>query len=159
MPARLNLSGNGVFAPAGGYPLRLWVGGQLMAEGVISKAVTQVTATVYAEAGIADAHLAIYAPPSTSGGADEGRIEDLDPDDATVILKAYQEDALAVGQTETTLTIDMPTNRAPQTYVVRLWVDNLTGLVEDDIDRDADSLTSDETLLPTGVIVTAMAVV
>jgi hypothetical protein len=158
MPTRLNLSGNGILAPAGGYPLRLWAGGQMMAEAVLSKDVTQVTATVYAEAGIADAHLAIYAPPSTSSGSDNGRIEDLDPEDATIILKAYQTDEAAIGQTATTLVLDMPTNRERQTYVLRLWVDNITGLVAEEVDRDIDGLTSDETLIPTGVYVTAMEV-
>ena len=159
MPARLNLTGNGVLVPAGGYPLRLWVGGETMAEGVINKRVTKVSVTVYAEAGVADAHLAIFAPPSTSNGSDEGRIEDLDPDDARVILKAYQADAESVGQTETTLELDIPTNRAPQTYVVRLWVDGITGLVDAEEDRDIDGLTSDEALLPTGVYVTAFEVI
>lgn len=155
MPVKVNLSGNGVLAPPGGYPLRLWSGGQTMIEGVVGKSVTSVSATLYTEAGTADIHLAIYSPPSTAGGADEGRVEDLDPDDATIVLKAYQADAEEVGQTATTLELDMPTNRTPQTYIVRLWVDNVTGRTEDDEDRDDDDLTSDEPLIPTGVIVTA----
>lgn len=159
---RLNLSGNDAFAPAGGYPFRLWQGGQTIAEGVISRRVSSVSATVYAERGTADVHLALYEAPTTitnnTPDADGALVVDLDPDDATVVLKAYQAGADSVGLTETTLTVEVPTNRARQTYVVRLWVDNITGRVADDEDRDADSSVTDEAEIPTGVYVTDMSV-
>jgi hypothetical protein len=161
MPLRLNLSGNALMAPAGGYPFRLWDGGQLMAEGIVTKSVTQVTATLYAESGVADAHMAIFTMPQAVTlsvlDADGEKLVDRDPEDDELILKTYQADALAVGQTETTLTLDMPTNRARSPYVLRLWVDNITGRVADEEDRDADDSTADETLLPTGVVVTEIA--
>lgn len=159
---RLNLSGNDAFAPAGGYPFRLWEGGQTIAEGVISKRVASVSATVYAQRGTIDAHLALYEPPTTVTSnvpdADGALVVDLDPDDQTLILKAYQADAEGVGLTETTLTVDVPTNRARQSYVVRLWVDNITGRIADEEDRDADSSVDDEATLPTGAYVTEMGV-
>ncbi len=158
MALRLNLSGNALMAPAGGYPFRLWDGGQTIAEGVVPKDVTQATAVVYAEAGFADAHLAIYEMPSAVSGADGAKLVDRDPEDDRVVVKTYQADALATGQTETTLTLNMPTNRAPSSYVLRLWVDNITGRVADDTDRDIDGATADETLLPTGLFVTEIRV-
>jgi len=162
MPYRLNLSGNAKFAPAGGYPFRLWPGGQLVAEGVVPRSAASVTAVVYSQSGTADVHLAIYEAPTsiTSNvlSSDGALVVDLDDDDATIVVKSYRADALAVGLTETTLSVAMPTNRAAQTYVARLWADNITGRVIDSVDRDVDGLTSDETLLPTGVYVTSMDV-
>lgn len=162
MAYRVNLTGNGMFAPAGGYPFRLWAGGQTMIEGVIPKSVATVTATVYAEQGTADAHLALYeAPTSITSNVldpDGALVVDLDPDDSTLVIKEYKSDAEGVGLTETTLSVDVPTNRAPATYIVRLWVDGITGRVADDTDRDDDGLTSDEPMIPTGVYVTDMRV-
>ena len=158
MPLRFNLTGNGQLAPAGGYPVRLWEGAETMIEGVIGPSANKVEASVYAEAGTVDAHLALYLAPTTVAGADGGRVEDLDPDDATLIVKAYQDDATAIGQTETALLVEVPTNRVRQSYVVRLWVDNITGRVADEDDRDADSSVADETQLPTGAILTSVVV-
>lgn len=130
----------------------------MTAEGVVNKSVSKVSASLYVESGVCDAHLAIYAAPTTTGGSDGALLQDLDDDDATIVLKTYQSDAVGVGLVEKTLELDMPTNRQPSTYIVRLWVDNLTGQTTETTDRDADSSTSDEPAIPAGVQVTKIVV-
>lgn len=130
----------------------------MMAEGVVPKHVTSVTAGVYTETGTADVHLAIYAAPSTVGGADGELIVTRDVDDDSLITKSYQEDAAAIGSEAQTLTLTMPIDRAPAVYIVRLWVDAVTGQTLETEDRDADSDETDEPPLPSGVVVTSMVV-
>ncbi len=158
MPLRLNLSGNDYLAPAGGYPFRLWPGGKLMAEGVIPKHAKTVTASVYTESGSSDVHLAIYATPSESRGADGELIVTRDEDDDSLILQTYQADANAIGSEAQDLTLTLPTDREPAVYVVRLWTDNITGQIAETADRDDDSTASDEPAIPTGVVVESVVI-
>lgn len=110
----LNLTGNGYFAPPGGYPFRLVDSGDVLASGVVRKGVVSVSAVLRTESGLADAHLALYEPPATLN-ADDGALVD-------------QEDITGLGTTAQTLTIAIPTSTVAQLYVVRLWVDGITGI-------------------------------
>ncbi len=164
MAVELNLCGNDRLVPPGGYPFRLWVGGQTIAQGVVPLSTATVTAKVYAESGTADVHMAIYAMPSmTTPGSgvidpDGALVVDLDEDDETIVIKTYQADTLLVGKDEATLTLTMPTNRSARPYIVRLWADNITGAVTESEDRDGDASVADEVVLPTGIYITDVSV-
>jgi hypothetical protein len=119
----------------------------MMAEGVLPPTVTSVTAKLKTEQGTASAHMAIYTMPTTTTAQQ---------DNASV----EQEELTGIGVTESTLTLTCPTDVIPTPYVLRLWVDNLTGLESETTDRDIDSPTSttDEAPIPTGVSITSITV-
>lgn len=141
---RLNLNSSAYLVPAGGYPVRLHQGGQTLAEGVIPSTVETVTAKIKCESGTCDAHLAIYAMPTTSGGTDGDVVE--------------QEDSTGIGVNETTVTLTVPTDVAVTPYVFRLWVDNITGKTADTEDRDGDDSVTDEPAIPAGVLINSIKV-
>lgn len=132
MTLALNLGSNGYLAPAAGYPLDLWAGGDLFAEGIIPKGALSVAAVVKVTLGVtpngtatptANGYLgsatvtaALFAMPTTSGGADGAEIDDTR---ATVT---------ATGA-EATLTVTAPTESttAPAVYLWKMWVEGLTG--------------------------------
>ena len=130
MAIYLALSSNGRFSCPAEYPIRLAKTSETMVIGTIPNGVTSVSATVSAFAGsvpsgvagtaattnaltTASVHLALFAMPATSGGAD-GEIE-------------AQEDLTGLTGAEQTITVEVPTGAevVPVPYVVKLWVDEL----------------------------------
>lgn len=128
MALSASLAANGIFGVCGGFPLVLSAAGDTLVDGCIPKGMTSVSATVQTFTGTslvagaqvantpstASVHLALYASPQTGGGAD-GAV-------------AAQADVTGLSSSPQTLTVDVPsaTTDVPATYVVRLWVDELT---------------------------------
>ena len=144
MAYNLNLCPNGYFTPPAGFPIRLWVGGDTMLSGFIPKGASSIVVTAKCESGSANAHLAIFSAPTVSGGNDNGNVAQVDG-----VLSASAQ----------TLTISIPNASstppvAPATYVVRFWVDTITGRVPGAVrtgNGPADAI-------PSGVVVTSMQV-
>lgn len=130
MAVVLNLTPNGALVPPLGFPIVLSRQNETVAEGVLAKYAASVTATVVNVQGVtpagsgtaptasnaataANVHLALFATPTTSGGADGAIVE--------------QTDLVGLGAVEQTITVSVPESTAPATYIVRLWVDGLTG--------------------------------
>lgn len=133
-----NLTSNGYFAAPGGLPFRLYPG-QDTAQAFIPAGIVTVTATVVPDY-IANVHLAIYYPPTTSNGSDGALVS--------------QVDASAVTASGTTLTLTVPSSTSA-TYVVRLWYDTALSGKADSIARDtAVTDTTKQALIPYGVSVT-----
>lgn len=112
-----NLCGNGYLSPAGGFPFRLTPQADGFLQGVLPKGTTQVNAVLAMEAGSCNAHLAIYATPTTT--------QPLGSDGAL----ALQVDLTGIRTQAQTLTLNVPTTGIPATYVVRLWIDSVTGTI------------------------------
>ncbi len=138
----LNLNAAGTFSVCGGYPFRLLPAGDYVASGVIDKTVSSVSAIVQTEAGSANVHLGLFTMPATS----------TDGDNASLV----QTDAVVTG-TPQTVTVTVPT-AAPACYVVRLWVDSITGATADTISRDGSTAASLEPLIPVAVSVSSVTV-
>jgi hypothetical protein len=134
MVLALNLAGNGYLTPPGGYPFVLWAGGQTFANGAIPKGASSITATVIANGGVTptgsgsapanankgapNAYLALFAMPTSSGGADGAEVAGTR---VTVIgMSALQSSTL-------TCTVPSTSSAAPACYIARLWVDGLSG--------------------------------
>jgi len=123
-----NLSGNGRYAVPGGLPATLSSVGESVAEGLLPKGAGGVSATLQAAVGVvpagdgsaapsgapstATAYLALYAAPTTVGGADGLQVGDTSS-------------ITGLGATEQTLAVSVPdsTTTAPACYVWRLWVE------------------------------------
>ena len=158
MAISMSLAGNGYFGVPGGYPVRLSAIGQMMLSGVVPKGSLSVSAVLYAD-NIATAHIAIYAMPTTatSGvpGADGALIVDLDSTGA--VSRTYQTDAALLNASQT-ITLTLPTTKAPAPYVVRLWVDGIAQTKPDTIDRNADGVITTESAIPYGVTISQITV-
>lgn len=112
MPQRLNLGPNARLWPAGGFPLRLWPGGDSVAIGAIPARYGTVTAEVRAERK-ADVHLALYRGPLLPDGADS--------------LLVAQADLSGLTQLSQTLTVTAPAlddEAEEQTGTVTLTADS-----------------------------------
>jgi hypothetical protein len=159
MPIAMNLSGNALFGVPGGYPVKLSALGQMSMTGIVPKGAASVSAAVYADKQ-ANVHMAIYAMPTTATlgvpGSDGAIITDLDTQG--VVSKTYQADIAGLLSTSQTLTLTMPTTKAPTPYVLRLWVDGIVGTTVDTLDRDADGMTTDEAPKPVGVNISQVSV-
>lgn len=107
----VNLCPNFYLTPPSGYPVRLWIGGELTISAFLPKRIESVSADVYCESGSADVHMAIFSPPTTSNGDDQALVQ--------------QEDIEGLTNVPQTLTLTLPTDVALSTYVLRLWVDGL----------------------------------
>ena len=132
MPIALNSNSASLMTSPAGYPLVLSATGELFAEGVIPKGALAVAAKVKATLGVttngtatptANTYLgsatvtaALFAMPSTSGGADGAEI-------------AGTRASVVVAGAEETLTVTAPTasTTAPAAYLWKLWVEGLTG--------------------------------
>ena len=149
-----SLSGNAWFSVPGGYPFRFWAGTDTLATGFIPKWVTSISATLQTELGTCNAHLALYTPPTTSGGND-GALVFYPAATANAAALPAQTDLIGLSTTAQTITLAIPsgTTIQPQTYVVRLWVDGIVGIVAG---KDRGTGTAD-TLLP-GVKLTSFTV-
>ncbi|HJU21570.1 MAG TPA: hypothetical protein VJ891_03605, partial [Casimicrobiaceae bacterium] len=117
MAYNVNLCPNGYLTPPAGYPIRLWLGGELMLSGVVPKGAASISVTAKCEMGTANAHLAIFTAPTTSGGNDNGLVAEVDA---------------SLNASSQTMTLTIPSSSstppvAPATYVVRFWVDTITG--------------------------------
>lgn len=143
MAINMNLSANSVYTVPGGYPVRLLPAWDSMLSGVAPKTATSVSATVATESGTANAYLALYTMPTTSGGNDGAQVAI----------------ASIIGLTATaqTMTVSVPSG-APTCYVVRIWVDTITGSNADTISRDGSTATSAEPRIPVAVKVSSVSV-
>lgn len=144
MAIAVNLNAGGTFSAPRGYPVRLVRGGETIMSGVIPRGVASVTATLATEVGTASAHLALYAMPSVSGGPDLAPVAQVD---LILTTKAGQ-----------SLTVTVPSGLAPAAYVVRLWVDAISGSIADTIGRDGSTPVASEPRVPTGVLVSSISV-
>ena len=97
MAVSLNLTSNGYFVPAGGYPLALGPSMDYIAIGVLPKGFASVSATLKAVAGVVpsgvagtaattnavtacNVHLGLFAAPTSSGGVDGAPVVQTDLD-------------------------------------------------------------------------------
>lgn len=131
-----NRTYNGVLSPPLGWPVRLRSGQDTMIWGVVDKTATSVSATVQASKS-ATVYLAVYNTPATSGGADNGLVQDFDADGVTV--KTSYQTVATLGSTETTVTLTLPSvsTHVAKPYVIRLWVTDIAGDSADTVARDA----------------------
>lgn len=141
----MNLNSGGSFSVPRGYPVRLFAAGESMLTGVIPRGITSVTATLATEIGQANAHIGLFTMPSSSGGSDLAPVVQTDLTGLTT--KAGQ-----------TISVAVPTTVAPACYVVKLWVDGITGTATDTISRDGVTLVANEPAVPTGVLVSSIVV-
>lgn len=139
----MNLNPGGLFSVPGGFPLRLLAARDAMLSGVITSAVSSVSATVQTESGTANAYLALYTMPTTSNGSDNAQVA------VTTVS--------GLTSTAQTMTVAVPSN-AQACYVVRLWVDTVTGSTADTISRDGSTATTAEPTIPGAVKVTSVSV-
>lgn len=144
----MNLNSAASFGVPRGFPLRLVASNDSVLSGVIPPGVASVTTTLATETGTANAHLALCTMPTSATSATGS--------DLAVVVQA---DLLGVttkaGQS---LTVVVPLAALPCCYVVRCWVDGITGKVADTISRDAVTTTTSEPQIPTGVIVASIVV-
>lgn len=141
----MNLNSAASFGVPRGFPLRLVASNDSVLSGVIPPGVASVTATLATETGTANAHLALCTMPTSATGSDLAVV--VQADLLGVTTKAGQ-----------SLTVVVPLAALPCCYVVRCWVDGITGKVADTISRDAVTTTTSEPQIPTGVIVASIVV-
>ena len=143
----MNLNPGGRFSVPGGYPVRLLFARDVFLSGVVPKGTTSVTATLQTESGKANAHLGVFYMPSSVGGTDGAPIS--------------QVDITGLTSTSTSFSISMPdpTANAPSCYVVRLWVDSITGSAPETISRDGTTAAASLPSVPVAVKVTSVTVV
>lgn len=146
MPIAANLNSAGELVPPTGYPVRLLAARHKTLEGIISPWVSSVSATVQAEKGTANAYMALFTMPTTSGGTDGAEVANT------------RSTIRGLTSTQQTITVTVPTTVAPACYVVRLWCDSITGTNADTISRDGSTATSSEPTIPVAVKVSSMSV-
>jgi hypothetical protein len=115
-----------------------------MLSGFIPKGASSITVTAKCESGTANAHLAIFVAPTVSGGSDNGNVAQVD----VVLSASLQTITLTIPNASSTPPVSLGT------YVVRFWVDTITGRVPGAVrtgNGPADSI-------PSGVVVTSMQV-
>ena len=144
MAYNVNLCPNGYLTPPTGYPIRLWIGGDLMLSGFLPKGASSISVTAECETGIANAHLAIFTAPTTSGGNDNALVAEVD----AVMSATAQTMMLNIPNASSTPPVQ------PVTYVVRFWVDTITGTTLGAVRTGSGAAD----LVPTGVVVTSMMV-
>jgi hypothetical protein len=145
MHMHMGLNAGGMMAVPGGYPLRLLPALDSMLSGVIPPTALGVTAVVKPELAAANVHLALYAMPTASGGGDQALVA--------------QADALGItSAAQSTIAISVPMGTLPTPYVVRLWVDGITGANADTISRDGSTAPANEPAIPSGVLVYSVSV-
>lgn len=140
----MNLNAGATFTVPSGYPIRLLPAWDTMLSGVIPKSVAAVSATLQTESGTARAHLAIYTMPTTVNGSDQALVAQTDLAGLTSVAQ--------------TMTVTIPTTVAPACYIVRLWVDSITGSAADTVSRDGVTAVANEPKIPVAVKVTAVTV-
>lgn len=140
----MNLNSAGYFSTPAGYPVRLSKATDTMLSGVLPNTYTTVSAVIQTEKGTANAHLALYTMPTTSGGNDGALV--------------VQSDLVGLSTSQQTLTVTAPTSGLPTTYVVRLWVDSIAGSNPETISRDGTTAASALPSVPTGVKVASVTV-
>lgn len=145
MALNMALTGNGYFAVVGGWPARLLAARETMLSGVVPKLTLTVSANVYTEAGTANVNLGLYTMPTTSGGQDGA------------LVTSTTVSATTLPQT-VTLTVPDQTAASPLCYVVRLWVDSITGSSEDTVSRDGSTAVASEPYVPVAVVVSSVSV-
>lgn len=138
------LAANGNMLVANGYPVRLLPALESMMQGVIPKGIASVSAVVATESGTANAHIGLFAMPTTSGGNDNAVIA--------------QTDILGLTSSQQTMTVAIPTTALPACYVVRVWVDSITGSNAETIKRDGSTATNLEPNVPVAVVVSSVTV-
>lgn len=141
----MNLNAGNLMAVPGGYPIRLLTAIDAFLSGVVPKAAVSVTAIVQPEFGSANVHLALYAMPSTTTGSDGAQVARTDVVGAT-------------STTPTTVVVTAPTGVLPAPYVVRLWVDGVTGTSQDTVSRDGTTAVAVEPRIPAAVRVLSVIV-
>jgi len=146
MPIAANLNSAGVLVPPEGFPVRLLAARHTTLEGIISQWVASVSATVKTEKGTANAYMALFTMPTTSGGQDGAEVTGTRVTVAGLTTVAQ------------TLTVTVPKTVAPAAYTVRLCVDSITGANADTISRDGSTATAYEPTIPVAVVVTSMTV-
>jgi hypothetical protein len=121
-------------APPRGYPFTLSAQGEVFANGVIPKGLATVTATVKAVLGVTaggagaatvanmflgapNVYCALFAAPSAVGGTDGAEVAGT---------RGTMLGLTAQAQT-VTATVPSSNSTAPAVYILRLWVDGLTG--------------------------------
>lgn len=144
MSINANLNAGATFTVPGGYPIRLLSAWDSMLTGVIPQTVASVSAVVQTELGTASAHLAIYTMPATVGAADGAAVAQTDLTGLTSVAQ--------------TITVTVPTTVTPACYVVRLWVDAVTGSNAETVSRDGVTAVANEPRVPVAVKVTSMTV-
>lgn len=142
---QMNLNAGNMMAVPGGYPLRVLPAVDSFLSGVVPKVATAVTAVVQPELGAANVHLALYAMPITSGGGDNGQVARTDLTGVT-------------STTPTTISVSVPSGVVPVPYIVRLWVDGITGANQDTISRDGVTAASVEPKIPAALKVFSVSV-
>ncbi len=150
MTMRLCSTGGVLFAVAGGYPFALNTAGHMDARFVVPRNATSIGVDLYADLS-ALVHLTLYAAPSTADGDDGAVI--VDRDSTGAVSKTYQTDATVLTSAQT-ITLTLPTGRAPTVYVARLWIESITGGSPDTVDHDADASLADEAPRPPSLHVT-----
>lgn len=142
----MNLNSAASFGVPRGFPLRLFAAGDSVASGVIPPWVASVTATLAAEMGTANAHLALCTMPTAAGGSDLAVVAQSDLVGLTT-------------KTGQTITVAVPAGALPSCYVVRLWVDGITSRSADAIARDGGAtLLANQPPIPVGVLVASVVV-
>ncbi len=137
----------GVLCPPGGYPVRLLAARDNTLQGVISRWVATVSATVATEKGTANAHMALYTMPTASGGGDGA------------LIAGTQVDYVGLTSVSQMLTVTVPTSGvAPACYVVRLWVDSINGANPDTVSRDGLTAVANEPTVPVAMVVSSLSV-
>lgn len=149
MALRFNLTGNGLLAIPGGYPIKLWTPGETVASGVLPKGILTVSADVYASK-TATFHIALVTAPTTSGAADGAVVTDVDTEGD--VTKTYQTDQ-DIDSVESTVSLTLPTDRAPAIYVVRFFADNITGETEDNEDHNLSITGTQNIKIPGAVFI------
>lgn len=147
-----NLNAAGSFSLPGGYNFRLSQAGAGMVQGIVPASVASVSAVLACEKGTCNAHLALYTMPNATPV--NGAASTLSADGALVV----QTDLTGLGTTQQTITVTAPTGVQPVPYIVRLWIDSVSGFNAETISRDGSTLAANLPSIPTGVLVYSMTV-
>jgi hypothetical protein len=128
-------------------------------QGVIPVGVVSVTATVFAEQGTANVHLALFTMPtyvSTGTVSSDNALVVSSTNAATGLVTYAQADIFGLAAASQSLTVNVPTGVQPVPYIVRLWADTITGYNVETISRDATTAAANLPPVPTGVQVLSM---
>lgn len=134
-----------VLSPPHGWPVRLSVGQDTVIWCLVDKTITTITATA-AALKTATLKMALFNAPATAGSGDGTLVVDYDTDGVTV-LTSYSA-SLNLGTIETSLALNVPdiSTHVAKAFVVKLWVESITGDASDTIIRDTGI--TDATLQP-----------